>query len=80
MQLQESFNFGYVCDIGLPGEDGCAMLMRMRKTREGLRAIAVSAYANPAERDRALAAGYERWIAKPVDPIALAEEIRRLVA
>ncbi|HET8775987.1 MAG TPA: ATP-binding protein [Thermoanaerobaculia bacterium] len=68
-----------VSDIGLAGEDGCAMLARIRETREGLRAIAVTAYASPAERDRALAAGFERWLPKPIDPMALAEEIRRLI-
>ncbi len=68
-----------VSDIGLPGEDGCAMLERIRRAREGVRAIAVTAYANAAERERALAAGFEKWIAKPVDPAALAEEIRGLL-
>ena len=69
-----------VSDIGLPGEDGCAMLARIRRTHPHLRAIAVTAYANHAERDRALAAGFALWIPKPIDPVSLAEEIRRLVA
>jgi signal transduction histidine kinase len=68
-----------VSDIGLPGEDGCALLARIRRTHGTLRAIAVTAYANPAERDRALESGFERWIPKPIDPIALAEKIRRLL-
>ena len=68
-----------VSDIGLPGEDGCAMLARIRTTGNGLRAIALTAYASPTERDRALAAGFQVWIAKPVDPAVLAEEIRRVV-
>jgi CheY-like chemotaxis protein len=32
------------------------------------------------ERDRALAAGFQKWIVKPIDPVALAEEIRGTVA
>jgi len=68
-----------VSDIGLPGEDGCAMLARIRTTGNGLRAIALTAYASPTERDRALAAGFQVWIAKPVDPAVLAEEIRRVI-
>jgi signal transduction histidine kinase len=65
-----------VSDIGLPGEDGCAMLERIRRTQP-LPAIAVTAYANQVERERALCAGFQKWIVKPIDPIALAEEIRR---
>jgi CheY-like chemotaxis protein len=65
-------------DIGLPGEDGCALLTRIRRTH-ALPAIAVTAYANPVERDRALAAGFQKWIVKPIDPVALAEEIRTAV-
>jgi CheY-like chemotaxis protein len=80
LRAVESQHFDLVVsDIGLPGEDGCAMLERMRRTRDGLRAIAVTAYANASERDRALAAGFERWITKPIDPAALAEEIRQLL-
>ncbi|HEX6100493.1 MAG TPA: ATP-binding protein, partial [Thermoanaerobaculia bacterium] len=81
MKVVDSRHFDLVVsDIGLPGEDGCTMLERMRRTRAGLRAIAVTAYASPSERDRALAAGFERWIPKPIDPVALAEEIRRLLS
>ena len=68
-----------VSDIGLPGEDGCAMLARLRAGHNSIRAIALTAYASPTERDRALAAGFQTWIAKPVDPAVLAEEIRRVV-
>ncbi len=66
-------------DIGLPGEDGCAMLERIRKTH-AIPAIAVTAFASPIERERALCAGFQKWIVKPIDPLALAEEIRRAVA
>jgi CheY-like chemotaxis protein len=55
------------------------MLERIRATHNSLRAIALTAYASPTERDRALAAGFQVWIAKPVDPVVLAEEIRRVV-
>jgi signal transduction histidine kinase len=80
MQVVDSRQFDLVIsDIGLPGEDGCTMLERMRRTRPSLRALAVTAYASPTERDRALAAGFERWLPKPIDPVALAEEIRRLL-
>ena len=66
-------------DVGLPGEDGCALLTRIRATGSHVPAIAITAYANESERDRALAAGFHTWLAKPIDARALAAEIRRLV-
>lgn len=60
-----------VCDIGMPGEDGYTVLRRLRARYErnhgALPAIALTAYASPADRERALAAGFQRHLAKPVD-------------
>ncbi len=74
-----------VSDIAMPGEDGYALIERLRKT-SAVPAIAVSAIATGAEdRERALAAGFTEFVRKPVDPTelaaivanALAEERRR---
>jgi len=58
-------------DIGMPGEDGYALIRRVRErpAHEGgeLRAIALTAYARDGDRNRALAAGYHAHLAKPVD-------------
>jgi PAS domain S-box-containing protein len=62
-----------VADIGLPGEDGYALLRRMRTLYPGLSAIALSAYARSADRDRALAAGFADYVVKPVEPARLVE-------
>ncbi len=62
-----------VADIGLPGEDGYALLRRMRTLYPGLLAIALSAYARSADRDRALAAGFADYVVKPVEPARLVE-------
>ena len=35
--------------------------------------VAVSAYATPENRERAIEAGFDRYLAKPVDPIELAD-------
>jgi signal transduction histidine kinase/ActR/RegA family two-component response regulator len=60
-----------VTDIGLPGEDGCALLPTIRalESRSGrsLPTIALSAYARPQDRARAAASGFTRYIIKPVD-------------
>ena len=45
-----------------------------------LPAIAVTAYANPEDRVRALVAGYQNHVPKPVDANVLAASIAKLVA
>lgn len=62
-----------VADIGLPGEDGYALLRRMRMLYPDLPAIALSAYARSVDRDRALAAGFGDYAVKPVEPARLVE-------
>ena len=68
-----------VADIGLPGEDGYMLLARIRKMCPEIPAVAVTAYARPADRDRALAAGFNLHITKPLDPKQLLELIAGLV-
>jgi len=71
-----------VSDVGMPGTDGYALIREVRSwSSEGpqLPAIAVTAYANPDDRVRALVAGYQRHIGKPVDGAVLASAIASLV-
>ena len=69
-----------LCDIGMPGEDGYALVRRIRARRaeEGGKtpAVALTAYARDEDRSRALAAGFQTHVAKPVEP----SEIARVVA
>ncbi|WP_437970702.1 response regulator [Sorangium sp. So ce260] len=71
-----------VSDIGLPGEDGHALIRRIRQLpaeRGGKTpAIALTAYAGQSARDRTLSDGYQVHIPKPVDPATLIEVIARL--
>ncbi len=61
-----------VADIGMPGEDGYDLIQRVRALppdRGGeVPAVAVTAYGRPQDRLRALAAGYQQHLAKPVMP------------
>jgi CheY-like chemotaxis protein len=70
-----------VTDIGLPGEDGYALLQQVRaqEGRERLPAVALTAYAQAHDRTRALAAGFEAHVAKPVDPDELLAVVSGLV-
>jgi PAS domain S-box-containing protein len=71
-----------VCDIGMPGEDGYALLARVRAltAEEGglVPAVALTAYARADDRRRALAAGYQVHLAKPVDPDELISLVARM--
>jgi PAS domain S-box-containing protein len=73
-----------VSDVGMPGTDGFALLRAIRRMPADrlrkLPAIAVTAYANPDDRVRALVAGYQNHIPKPVDANALAAAIAQLIA
>ena len=71
-----------VSDLAMPGRDGY-MLLRELRAREGgvagVPAIAVTAHARPEDRDRALAAGFQWYVAKPVDPDRLVTAVALLV-
>jgi PAS domain S-box-containing protein len=56
-----------VADIAMPEVDGYELLERARRLHERIPAVAVSAYARPEDRQRALAAGYDAYCAKPVE-------------
>ena len=74
-----------ISDIGMPVEDGYSLIKRIRKLRskraKEIPAVALTAYVNSADRNRALSAGFHAHLAKPVEPEALvtliAEAARR---
>jgi PAS domain S-box-containing protein len=61
-----------VSDISLPGDDGISLLRKLFTGGYAGPAIAVTAYADSASRERVLAAGFDAFISKPVDPAAFA--------
>jgi len=73
-----------LADIGMPGEDGLSMIRRIRRrppARGGLvRAVAISAYARPEDRQAALAAGYDDYLAKPAMPADVIRAVDRWLA
>ncbi|MES1176450.1 MAG: response regulator [Myxococcales bacterium] len=71
-------------DIGLPGEDGYALIRAVRArgfTSERLPAIALTAYSRREDQRLALEAGFQTHVAKPVEPAvmvaAVADSIRQ---
>ena len=67
-------------DIAMPGMDGYALLGRARGRPHGARlpAAALSAYAGTTECARALAAGFQAHLGKPVDPAKLVAVVAQL--
>lgn len=61
-----------ILDIGLPGMDGYELAAKLRSALPSVRLIALSGYAQPADRLRSQAVGFDRHLVKPV-------EIRRLL-
>ncbi|HXM36546.1 MAG TPA: PAS domain S-box protein, partial [Pyrinomonadaceae bacterium] len=72
-----------VSDIGMPDEDGYELIRRVRALppeRGGLTpAIALTGYATAKDRERAMAAGYQAHIAKPIEQAELLTAIANLV-
>jgi CheY-like chemotaxis protein len=72
-----------VSDIGMPGENGYALLARVR-ARPGrsarVPAIALTAFASVDDRVRLLSAGFQLHLAKPADPSELTAGIAALAA
>ncbi len=80
--LERSMPDVLISDIGMPDEDGFALIrqVRARTPVQGGRipAAAVSAYVGEENRRQALAAGFQLHVAKPVDPEELIEVVRSL--
>lgn len=56
-----------VSDIGMPDEDGYALIRKIRQRSNGIPAIALTAYATPDDRAQALAAGFQMHLVKPIE-------------
>jgi CheY-like chemotaxis protein len=61
-----------VSDLAMPIEDGYVFLRRLRELRDErltrVPTIALTAHARAEDRDRALAAGFDQYVSKPVFP------------
>lgn len=82
--LQERLPEVLVSDIEMPDEDGYTLVRKARAIDESqgghLLAVAVSAHARPEDKRRAVEAGFDWHLAKPVDPFELVATIASLVS
>jgi CheY-like chemotaxis protein len=72
----------FVSDVGMPDVDGYELMRMVRALEAGLGsrtpALALTAYAGEGDRLLALGAGFDRHVAKPVEPETLVSAIAEL--
>ncbi|MGH8219650.1 MAG: response regulator, partial [Steroidobacteraceae bacterium] len=73
-----------IADIGMPDEDGYVFISSIRRAEQEQRvrrvpAVALTAFARAEDRERALAAGFDEHLSKPVDPDGLIDTLSRLI-
>jgi CheY-like chemotaxis protein/two-component sensor histidine kinase len=71
-----------LCDIGLPGMDGYKLVPALRKKLAGVPVVfaAVTGYATRDDQERALAAGFDSFLVKPLEPQTLTRLLRTAVS
>ncbi|WP_414562048.1 response regulator [Anabaena sp. CCY 9613] len=73
----------FICDIAMPEEDGYSLIRKVRALKPDhvgqVLAVALTAYADSEDRIRALEAGFQIHVAKPIDPGTLVETIAHLM-
>jgi CheY-like chemotaxis protein len=70
-----------VSDIGMPGEDGYMLMRRIRSMADPqgvIPAIALTAYARIEDRVKAIHAGFQLHLSKPVEPVELVAMVQSL--
>lgn len=69
-----------VSDLAMPGEDGYSLIAKMRASEIGRQtpAVALTSYVNIEDRARALSAGFNMFVPKPVEPDELITVIASL--
>lgn len=69
-----------VSDIAMPDEDGYGLIEKVRLLEngaQGIPAVAITAYAKDEDRERALSAGFQIYLAKPVELTELISVVAR---
>ena len=68
-----------VSDIAMPDTDGYTLMQELRRERRPPLGLALTAFATDVDRDKAIQAGFNAHVAKPVLPQELVQEITSLI-
>jgi two-component system cell cycle response regulator DivK len=68
-------------DLGMPKLDGFGVMRKIRENAQlaDLPVLAVTAFAMRGDREKALDAGFDGYLSKPINAISLAQELERLL-
>jgi len=81
-RIRESRPDIIVSDIAMPVHDGYDLIKQVRALDNGdapaIPAVAITAYARAEDRERALLAGYQDYLPKPVEPLELIAILAKL--
>ena len=66
-------------DIGMPGTDGYQLIRELRRGGSTIPAVALTAFARSEDRTRALLAGFQAHVPKPIEPPELLATVASLV-
>ena len=73
-----------LCDLAMPDHDGYWLLARIRALSPNaggrVPVAALTAHASGGTRAKALAAGFDKHFAKPIDPLDLVQAVSELVS
>jgi signal transduction histidine kinase/CheY-like chemotaxis protein len=79
VRLVESYQpHAVLADLAMPGEDGFALMDRLKQQADKRVPIAALTAFGPEHRDKILGAGFEMYIGKPIEPPELAMAVQRL--
>lgn len=70
-QVEKAIPQLIICDIGMPAVDGYDFMRHLRGQGIAVSALALTAFARPEDRTRALRAGFVAHLSKPVEPAEL---------
>jgi CheY-like chemotaxis protein len=68
-------------DIGMPVLDGFAVMRKVRENSSfaSMPIVAVTAYAMQGDREKIMNAGFNGYLSKPINPVSLSEELKRML-
>jgi len=72
-----------ISDIGMPNEDGYSLIRRVRELEDSgkrMPAVALTAFARVEDRMKALSAGFNMHVPKPVEPAELMTVVESLIS
>ena len=65
-------------DIGMPNQDGYEFLSDIRRGGNEIPAVAITAFARSEDRIKAIRAGFQRHLSKPIEPAELVATVASL--